>query len=54
MAKWRVTSFDVQEKKVDDQTFNTELAAKAFAEICQRGFKIKQVRINNKVFKKAR
>ncbi len=52
--KWRVTSYNVQEKLVDDQEFNTELAAKSFAEICSRGPKIKQVRINNKVFKRAR
>lgn len=52
--KWHVTSHNVQNKQVDNQTFNTELAAKAFAEICLRGPKIKQVRINGKVFKKTR
>lgn len=52
--KWHVTSYNVQDKKVDDETFNTELAAKTFAEVCLRGQKIKQVRINDKVFKKAR
>jgi hypothetical protein len=52
--KFRVTAVNVQEKIVDDQTFNTPLAAKTFAEVSLRSPKVKLVRINGKVFKKAR
>lgn len=54
MAKWRVTAYDVQDKKVEDETYNTELAAKTAAEILKKTTKVKQVRVNGKVYKRAR
>lgn len=52
--KYRVTAINVQEKVVADQTFNTELVAKTFAELQIKTNKVKLVRINGKVYKKAR
>jgi len=54
MSRWKITVVNVQEKRVAYETYNTELAAKTAAEIWNNRPKIKQVRINGKVYKKSR
>lgn len=54
MATWRVTAVNVQEKVVHDHRYNTELGAKTAAELWNNTPKVKAVKINGKIYRKAR